>query len=343
MLKLFLILIIYYCSMKIKYLNFLKCVDCGGNLILKNRFNQDNKEILNGTVVCEVCDKEFLIINGIPRFVSKQHYSSSFGFEWNKHSFTQYDSHSGQNISKKRLDKETNWSEGMKEELILEAGCGSGRFTEHLLKTSATVFSVDASIAVDENFKHHRAKENSFIAQADITSLPFKKGSFDKVLCIGVLQHTKNPFETFKFLVFMLKSGGCIVADVYDKQPLYKRIFNTRYWIRPVTKRLPNTILYKFVKIYINLMWPFVKLIHKLPYGVKINHKLLIAEHLSYKKLDSKMHKEWAILDTFDRLSPMYEFPQTIKMIKKWCKKLPLKDVEVQYGYGGIEIKATRI
>ena len=49
----------------------------------------------------------------------------------------------------------------MRGELILEAGCGSGRFTEHLLETDATVISIDASIAVDENFKHHQEKENS--------------------------------------------------------------------------------------------------------------------------------------------------------------------------------------
>ena len=328
--------------MKTKHIKIFKCPYCFGEL-MRTVLSDDSKDILNGELSCKTCDKKYPINRGIPRFVGTEHYSSSFGFEWNKHSFTQYDSCSEHNLSKKRLDKEVKWPEKMREELILEAGYGSGRFTEHLLKTGATIFSVDVSVAVDENFKNHKEKDNFCVAQADIISLPFKQESFDKVLCIGVLQHTPNPFLSFKALVSALKRGGEMVAHIYDKPPFYKRIFNTRHWMRPITKRLPPAFLHKIVTTHVNIVWPFAKLIHKLPFGVKINHKLLIAEYLSYKNLTQKEQKEWAVLDTFDWLSPTYEFSQTVETVKKWCKELPLKDVEIKYGYGGIEIRAVRV
>lgn len=327
--------------MKKRYAEILKCIHCGNSLLSAVK-SEDADEISEGELCCSQCMKIYPITRGVPRFVDEAHYSGTFGFEWQRHANTQYDSYSGHSISAKRLSRETKWPKEMHGEIILEAGCGGGRFTEQLLKTGATIVSVDASLAVDENFKHHKEEGNSCIVQADITALPFAEGSFDKVLCIGVLQHTPDPFSSLKSLVSMLKSGGSIVVDIYDKSPWNKRIFNTRYWVRPVTKRMPSELLYALVTIYVNIMWPFVKLFHHLPYGTKINHKLLVAEHLSYKKLSPEMQKEWAILDTFDWLSPTYELPQTKETMEKWCKKMPLKNIEITYGYGGIEVRATR-
>ncbi|MEK7505345.1 MAG: methyltransferase domain-containing protein [Patescibacteria group bacterium] len=328
--------------MKTGFLDLLKCPSCLGALKLESS-KSVGLEILEGHLLCNICNKRYPITRGIPRFVGAEHYSKTFGFEWQKHSETQYDSISGQNASEKRLFRETKWPRVMKGEWILEAGCGGGRFTEHLLKTGATVVSLDASIAVDENFKHHGEKDNSLIIQADITKLSFEEGTFDRALCIGVLQHTPDPFKSLAALVTSLKPGGSMVADIYDKPPIYRRMFNTRYWIRPLTKRLPPAMLYKLVSWYISLMWPLAKFIHNLPFGVKINHKLLIAEHFSYKNLSGEMQKEWAVLDTFDWLSPWYELPQTKETVMGWCQNLPLKDVDITYGYGGIEMRATRI
>lgn len=328
--------------MKTGYIKILRCPACKGKLANIEQNKQYDIDCIEVELQCEACDAKYPIISGIARFIKPEHYSGSFGFQWKQYSKTQYDSYSGADISKKRLFRETKWPEDMRGEIILEAGCGSGRFTENLITTGAMVVSIDASQAVDENFKNNN-KDNLLIAQADICNLPFVEKSFDRVLCIGVLQHTPDPFLSFKALVSMVKAGGQIVVDIYDKSPFYKRIFNTRHWVRPITKRMPPSVLYKLVKAYISFMWPLAKLIHKLPFGVKINHKLLIADHISYKKLTPDMQKEWTILDTFDWLSAWYEFPQTKETVEKWCGNLPLKNIEIKYGYGGIELHAIRV
>ena len=47
--------------------------------------------------------------------------------------------------------------------------------------------------------------------------------------------------------------------------------------------------------------------------------------------------KEWAILDTFDMLSPTYDDPQKIETVQHWFEEAKLENIEVQYGYNGIE------
>lgn len=52
--------------------------------------------------------------------------------------------------------------------------------------------------------------------------------------------------------------------------------------------------------------------------------------------------KEWAILDTFDMLSPTYDKPQTIETVKQWFNDADLSNIDVHYGYNGIEGRGKR-
>jgi uncharacterized protein YbaR (Trm112 family) len=96
----------------------------------------------------------FAIRDELPRFVESAGYAASFGFQWQAHARDQLDSATGTTISRTRLFKGTQWPERMPGELILEAGCGSGRFTEVLLSTGAEVISFDYSAAAEMT---HRA------------------------------------------------------------------------------------------------------------------------------------------------------------------------------------------
>ena len=67
---------------------------------------------------------------GVPRFVESDGYAASFGFQWQAHARDQLDSSTGATLSRDRFFRGTGWSAQLPGELILEAGCGSGRFTE---------------------------------------------------------------------------------------------------------------------------------------------------------------------------------------------------------------------
>ena len=64
---------------------------------------------------------------------------------------------------------------------------------------------------------------------------------------------------------------------------------------------------------------------------------LLIADYRGVYALSDRMQKEWAVLDSFDMLSPAYDFPQTLSRVRSWFEKAGLSQVEVNYGYNGIE------
>ena len=329
--------------MHINHLQYLSCPECGSNFNVEI-FSKENNIINQGRLICTACNIEYEIEKGIPRFVPKVNYSDNFGFQWNKHSRTQYDDNFNKPISETRFNEETKWKNDLAGEIIIEAGSGSGRFTELAVKTKAMVLSFDYSSAVDANYKSNKDNANLLLVQADIYKMPFKDSLADKIFCIGVIQHTPNPELTFKALSEKIKIGGKIVVDVY-KLGFINTFLSPKYVVRLLTKNINNEKLYKICKSYVNLMWTIIKLNNKL-FGIKwgkaLNWRLLVPDY-SYLKLDDKVLKEWAYLDLFDMLSPKYDKPQTIKTLKKWFNKYKFKDIDVCYGYNGIEGRGTKI
>jgi SAM-dependent methyltransferase len=328
--------------MKEGHLKFLNCPECKSDLKLLEVKINDNDSIESGKLQCLNCKLNYPIIRHIPRFVPLENYASGFGLEWSKHARTQYDSYSGVNVSEKRFFEETKWPRDLAGQIILEVGSGSGRFTEHAASTGAMVFSTDYSYAVEANYASNGKKNNVFIVQADIYKMPFRENIFDKLFCFGVLQHTPDVREAFLQLPRYLKSGGDIAVDVYLKRNNLKRFLITKYWVRPFTKRMNPKILYKITSNYVNIMWPLSKLIHKIPYGRQINWALLVADYRGVFDLKEDILKEWAILDTFDMLSPTYDKPQTIETVKQWFNDADLSTIDVHYGYNGIEGRGKR-
>ncbi len=321
--------------MRLKYLQYLICPDCAGNLFVFNEEQSIGGMIKEGILKCQKCQKEFSIINFIPRFVSSENYASNFGLEWMKHAKTQYDSYSGSNLSEKRFFEETKWPCDLSGEIILEAGSGSGRFTEQAAKTKAMIISFDYSAAVEANYQSNGDKDNVLIVQADIYKMPFRKDYFDRIFCFGVLQHTPNPQASFYNLINHLKSGGKICVDVYRKLRL---LFFTKYLVRIFTRKINSEKLYQGCKKWVNFWWKPTAFITKLPKGRFINKLLFVfADYRGWLSLKDEILKEWAILDTFDMLSPKYDKPQSLRTIKKWFFNIGLKNIEVNPGYNGIE------
>jgi SAM-dependent methyltransferase len=283
------------------------------------------------------------IVDFIPRFVPADNYAKGFGYQWNMHRRTQYDASSGFPVSVERFKKETGWDGDLTGEVILEAGCGSGRFTPHALGTGANVVSFDYSNAVDANYASNGQNEQLLIVQADIYNLPFRKSAFDKVFCFGVLQHTPDARKSFMELVQYIKPGGRLASDVYLKS-FKQLLFATKYKVRPFLKGMDPEKLYRWVTGYIDFMWPLATQIRKIPrYGKSINWLLLIADYSQLLKgADDKTLKEWAYLDTFDMLAPAYDNPQTPQAFANWHREAGLVDIDVHLGYNGVEGRGRR-
>jgi len=331
--------------MRPEHLAYLVCPACRNTLLLRDGAMRE-EHVDSGRLYCATCNRHYPITNAIPRFVSLDNYASGFGFQWNKHYLTQYDSFTGLPLSETRFFSETQWPRNLTGEIILEAGCGSGRFTPHAADTGAMVISFDYSSAVEACYAQNGHRPNVLVIQADIFRPPFPDKMFDKIFCFGVLQHTPNPREAFLALPPLLKPGGEIVIDVYKRNRISKFISftpapPTKYYVRPFTVKLPPATLYFWIERYIGAVWPLSQVIRRIPVvGRNINWMILIADH-SNLDLRESVQKQWAILNTFDMLSPRYDIPQHITEVKRWLDMTPLITKQVKYGYNGIVAKGV--
>jgi|UniRef100_A0A7V6A5Y2 SAM-dependent methyltransferase len=324
--------------MKEIHLQLFACPECQAEIVLAAGKKEQDDRIREGVLRCVGCQQQYEVKNYIPRFVPQENYCQGFGLEWSRHARTQYDSYTGVNLSETRFFQETKWPRNLIGETVLEVGCGSGRFTEHAAGTGAMVVSVDLSGAVEANYALNGHKPNVVIAQADIYKLPFKRDFFDRAFCFGVLQHTPDARRSFMSLPLYLKPGGSLVVDVYKKYPLLKRMMVTKYWVRPLTTKIDPGKLYHWCERYVDFMWPLTRLFNKIPkIGRHINWSLFIADFSNKYPLTNEVAKEWAILDTFDRLSPAYDSPQAMRTIQEWFEEARFRNIEVHFGYNGIE------
>lgn len=268
--------------------------------------------------------------NGAYRIVEDNNYTQNFGYQWNKFVGTQVDKASKLAISKTRFFAETNWD---KEELagknILEVGSGAGRFTQIILDhTKANLYSVDYSNAVEANYKNNGGNERLHLFQASIYDMPFARAQFDKVLCIGVLQHTPNFEQSVKALIEMAKPGAEVVVDFYAVNGWWTKL-HAKYMYRRFTKKMNHEKLHQLIESNIDWMIKASLFFTKIGLGKIINRFIPICDidgtlpsSLLYKQL-----RELCVLDTFDMFSPEYDNPQTISTVVSWFKKYGMETV----------------
>jgi SAM-dependent methyltransferase len=325
-----------------EYIKYLRCPKTYRILELQSD-HIENGRVKQGMLIEPITGNKYPILNFIPRFVDPVNYANSFGLEWSRHSRTQYDEASGFDISGDRFLNETKWEKDLSNELILEVGSGSGRFTKHAVETGAMIISFDYSVAVEANYESNGQNENLLIVQASIYEMPFEKDFFNRVFCFGVIQHTPDPRNAFHCLVNVLKGDGYLCTDIYLKS-IGKIFLTPKYLLRKITKQMAPDKLYESVKSYINFVWPLASIIRKIPkLGKKINWRLMVADYSELlPNADEKILKDWAVLDSYDMLSPVYDFPQTLKTFKKWHIEENLVNIDVQYGYNGIEGRAIK-
>jgi SAM-dependent methyltransferase len=330
--------------MRREALSTFACPDCGGNLKLASQGADGaaNGDVVEGRLECDACANAFPIVRGLPRFVPSESYATSFGFQWNRFDNLQVDSVMHNDLSRDRFYATTGWREPLKGQRVLEAGCGTGRFTELALETGAEVFSFDLSSAVEASLRNNGSSPGLNLFQASIYKIPLRRGVFDKIFCMGVLQHCPDVRGAFRSLVPFLKPGGEIVIDVYEKPAGFPPL---KYIARPFLLPLGTKGIYQLLRWTIPPAFDVKKAIHKIPgIGPQLGRLIPIgpishAPRLNYT--DDEL-KEVKILSALDMLSPVYDQPQTIDEVRKWFDEAGLDEVEIKRGYNGIDGKGKR-
>jgi len=286
----------------------------------------------------------FPVVNGIPRFVAESNYADHFGLQWNRFRRTQLDSYTKTPISRNRLRRcigETVWNE-LPGKLVLECGCGAGRFTEVLLDQGCSVVSIDLSNAVDANAENCPPGENHRLAHADILRLRFGPRQFDLVLCLGVVQHTPDPESTMRALYGQVKHGGQLVIDHYsDRLGWYTKMASL---FRVFMKRMQPDRAMALSQRLVELCLPLHKNVQRIPIVRSVFYRLspVTSYYTVLPELDDRLQHEWALLDTHDSLTDWYKAFRTPTQIRQVFESLGMTDIWCEYGGNGVEARGER-
>ena len=270
---------------------------------------------------CPACPRTFPEVRGLVRFVDQTNYADSFGYQWRKFQKTQLD-HSGRNLSEQDFIRKVGLHpEDLKGKLVLDVGCGMGRFAEVATRWGARVIGVDLSVAAEVAAKNLADRE--FVAfQADVFSLPFAPESFDCIYSMGVLHHTPDCEKAFKSLPQYLKPGGTIAIWLYSGYNKWYR-FSDQY--RKITHRLSPRVLHGFFRVAVPFFYWLDRGLRAVPIVGKpvagaVHHVFPVNRHSD---------PEVRVLDTFDWYSPKYQSKHTYEQVFRWFESCGLEMLSV--------------
>ena len=268
----------------------------------------------------------FPIIGDIPRVCDRSNYADSFGKQWNAYRETQIDRpEEGLSQSEARFFQATGWSpEDLDGKDVLEVGSGAGRFSRVVLgRTRARLWSVDYSSAVEANLANNRpiADGRLNLFQASIYELPFPDDSFDKVFCLGVLQHTPDFEASVHALIAKAKPGAEIVVDFYPIKGFWTKI-HAKYLLRPITRRMSHDRLLRLIELSAGPMIGLSRALDRI--GLHALTRFLPVCDIKQtmpRCLSEAQLREWVILDTFDMFSPEHDHPQRVERVAQMFER----------------------
>jgi SAM-dependent methyltransferase len=292
-------------------LEILRCNAC--HAPLEQRANEEYR--------CTACARQFPVVRGVARFVETQSYADSFGYQWQKYAKTQLD-HAGKDLSEPDFRRKTKLRpEDLKGKLVLDVGCGMGRFAEVATRWGARVVGIDLSAAA-EVAARNLADRDFAALQADVFALPFAAESFDLIYSVGVLHHTPNCEQAFKTLPQYLKPGGKIAVWLYSGYNKWYR-FSDLY--RKFTHRMSTRSLHAILRIAVPFFYWTDRTLRRVPI---IGRPLAGVIHHVFP-VNRNPNPEIRILDTFDWYSPKYQSKHTYEQVFRWFESCGLESLSV--------------
>jgi len=265
------------------------------------------------------------IVRGVPRFVESCNYTGSFGYQWNRWPRLQFDS---ENVGRPmqghtgRMFESITGANRLDGQLVVDLGCGPGRFVEIARQKGARVIAIDYSAAVEAAAQNFAGDSEVCVCQADALALPLRAASVDGVYSIGVLHHTPDPSRGVAQAARITRPEGWIALSVYGKGGYYdfpsvqfwRRMFQ-RLW--PLAGPIPP-LAYSYATAY------GLRPLAQIP---GIGSALGKAARLAFPFVPLP-DVRWSVLDTFDSVTPSYQSAHTPYEVFDWLRAAGLVDIE---------------
>lgn len=193
------------------------------------------------------CAAVYPITRGVPRLAvgsqsaDVEHTVDAFGYQWQQANAVLKDARfSSPDVFLDFIHPvQPQWFQA---KVVLDAGCGIGRFTiASAVFGARLVIGVDLSASVDVAFDNTRHLPNVVIVQADILRLPLAR-AIDYAFSVAVLHHTADPRGAFLHMTSKVVPQGGVSAWVYGREN-NGWIVHVVNPIRGVTSRLPRPAL----------------------------------------------------------------------------------------------------
>lgn len=329
-------------------LNYLSCPRCRQPFQL-HETRAEGDLVQEGLLVCETKRHVYPVTRGIPRVFDKsfeqesdfcrenrailaqfsarmpgapaqlqERTRKSFGYEW-----TRYDVQRSEEDNAYFRSKTGMEPSALAGKIVLDAGCGGGRYSRVAGEAGATVIGVDLSLAVDKAASLTSHLPNVHIVQADIFELPFPESSFDFIFSIGVLHHTPNTKRALDHVVPLMKETGEIAIWLYPRWSAPVEAYNTL--LRAVTTRMSLDSLHNMAVT----LEPVGRLKCELLASQRRSQRL-IGNLLRGIFLGVSYHpdREIRICDTFDWFSPPYQWHHTDAEVEGWLRNFGLVEIK---------------
>jgi SAM-dependent methyltransferase len=187
--------------------------------------------------------------------------------------------------------------------LVLDAGCGGGRYARLLGRHGAKVVGVDLSSAVEKAAALCAELPWVTILQADLARLPLAERAFDFVFSIGVLHHAPDPRGAFAQVARRVKPGGRLAVWLYRRNTPPQEWINAA--LRAVTTRLPPRVLERACA------------------GLGVLGSVPVLNRTLNKIANFSNHPDWTlrVCDNFDWYAPRYQSHHTVEELKGWFRE----------------------
>ena len=149
--------------------------------------------------------------------------------------------------------------------IVLDAGCGAGRWACEVAARGPRVLAVDLGASVE--LARASAGDDDRIAcvQADLRELPVRAEAVDWAYSLGVLHHVEGAEQALARIVHAVKPGGEVLLYLYyaldQRGPLFRTLFRAVDAVRRLTSRAPRPVVYAVSLLVAGLVyWPLARL-----------------------------------------------------------------------------------
>ncbi|WP_165222023.1 methyltransferase domain-containing protein [Aquisphaera insulae] len=268
-------------------LSLLRCPRCRGPLTVVG----DPPEAL----CCTSGDEgRYPIVAGIPRLTNDP-YAGSFGRQWNRYDVMREDEDEATFEVKTGMP-----AVSLAGKLVLDAGCGGGRYSRLVGSHGAMVVGVDLSSAVEKARALCAGLPNVLIAQADLLDLAIADESFDAAFSIGVMHHTPDPRRAFAQVARKVKRGGRLAVWLYRRNTPPQEWINSG--LRAVSTRMS------------------ARLLEPICAATGVLGSIPVVNRTLNKLVNFSAHPDWTlrVCDNFDWYAPRYQSHHTLHELLSW-------------------------